>query len=920
MRRYVSIENCTAAQSVPVLHLPPMREKVGIRAVHGSSFPKVQLASDYQTCMRNMPPEHLRPQHLRSINALALDARPNSARLFSAGLDGLVCVWNLDQLDEPSQPRFDKRFRPHRSWIWDMKFIPSRGTILTCSSDCTIKAWNVDTAHTAHELGTHKNYVKALAPSHASDWVASGSLDHHLCLWDLREGRKAPMWQVQTPSSIYSVASNRSGSVIATGDLDGVVRGWDPRMRGSAFKLVGHEDLVRTMVMSPDGQRLLSGSSDTTVRLWSTNEQRCLHTYAHHSASVWKLHYDDNDLSTFYSGDRNGILCKVHIDPSNHLENDRCIVLAQECQDSTGRGAGITSIVAHNNKFVWTSNFVTSTFRCWPDTSNLNVDTRSQVNLHDPAMMQLFRPNAPAYKSQQAKLPFVVTDATPLFKEPVHQVFGFHGILRGAILNDRVHALTIDSGGVVALWNIFYGSCIGTFDVKALNAAAMSNGYPPSWQSQISPTNTIDLVQSIIEGDGTANSWCSLDTSDGRLTMTIDQSNLWASDMYLDELHELLGNRVITAWYEDRVILGVCVLRNLFKNMITAEMQMRQTNTDGQPMLLKWLNELNLSPNDLMLAPVSQLPNSPSPNAPSNLNFRLILAQITGSNSAKNKEVVSTSTPESPLMHKIVRFLYGMRAFRFAASAEAQSPPTSPLSESGTTFFNTFRRTASKWRLQNAPSSEKNEDNAQQSTYVNELSSLLAGPWREMSPLSGIPKIQFPDQTSIRISQVDRRSGSSTLVYRGTVGSVGTDAPLLELLAPMWLLSVVMSPEIVQKEAPLVKVVLQKWVANTTSQEPQLIHHLELAQLPTEVGTLTAPRNLRVGRVAEYVKQALLSNGVFVEDTGSNPADIPIDILCNGYLVPPRYTLAQCQTFCWKNVTPGMIRLRYRRRSNQIVL
>ena len=178
-----------------------------------------------------MAPEDLQPQHLRPVNALALDVRSSGTRLFSAGVDGLVCVWDLDYQNMTATPRLNSKFRPHRSWIWDMKYCSHLSTVLTCSSDCTIKAWNVDTAHSALELGTHRDYVNALAPSNASDWVASGSLDHNLCLWDLREGRKKPMWQIRTPSSIYSVASNHSGSVIATAGLDGVVHGWDPRMR-----------------------------------------------------------------------------------------------------------------------------------------------------------------------------------------------------------------------------------------------------------------------------------------------------------------------------------------------------------------------------------------------------------------------------------------------------------------------------------------------------------------------------------------------------------------------------------------------------------------------------------------------------------------------------------------------------------------
>ena len=133
----------------------------------------------------------------------------------------------------------------------------------------------------------------------------------------------------------------------------------------------------------------------------------------------------------------------------------------------------------------------------------------------------------------------------------------------------------------MVLWNVFHGSCIGTFNVNDLFAAAMSNKCTSAWQPQHSPSSTLEFVQYLIEGEGCVIPWCSLDTSDGRLTITIDQSNLWSSSMYLDELHELLGNPPTIRSTEDRVILGVCVLRNLFKNLLLSESEMRRDFKDG---------------------------------------------------------------------------------------------------------------------------------------------------------------------------------------------------------------------------------------------------------------------------------------------------------------------------------------------------
>jgi len=130
-----------------------------------------------------------------------------------------------------------------------------------------------------------------------------------------------------TPAhSIYTLATPSSGSIIVSGSPERVVRVWDPRTPTTrrVFKLTGHTDNVRSVLVSTDGRWVLSASSDATVKLWSLAQpSRCVITYTHFADSVWTLHSNHPDLETFWAGGKDGIVCKVNRNPPGRgLDSD----------------------------------------------------------------------------------------------------------------------------------------------------------------------------------------------------------------------------------------------------------------------------------------------------------------------------------------------------------------------------------------------------------------------------------------------------------------------------------------------------------------------------------------------------------------------------------------------------------------------
>ncbi|XP_053571641.1 WD repeat-containing protein 48 [Bombina bombina] len=240
------------------------------------------------------------------VNALQLDPALN--RLFTAGRDSIIRIWSVNQ--QKPDP-YIASMEHHTDWVNDIVLCCNGKTLISASSDTTVKVWNAHKGFCMSTLRTHKDYVKALAYAKDKELVASAGLDRQIFLWDVNTltALTASNNTVTTSSlsgnkdSIYSLAMNQMGTVIVSGSTEKVLRVWDPRTCAKLMKLKGHTDNVKALLLNRDGTQCLSGSSDGTIRLWSLGQQRCIATYRVHDEGVWALQVNEG-FTHVYSGGR----------------------------------------------------------------------------------------------------------------------------------------------------------------------------------------------------------------------------------------------------------------------------------------------------------------------------------------------------------------------------------------------------------------------------------------------------------------------------------------------------------------------------------------------------------------------------------------------------------------------------------------
>lgn len=237
-------------------------------------------------------------------------------------------------------------FNIHFDWVNDISLVNKNSGLVSCSSDLSLKYTSLSGEGPVGARGStdgvykfqnvHTDYVKKLTFLQHDNKIVSGGLDGKLVIWDLntlthiRQFENTSSTTQPTPASslansIYSLANNNHG-LIGCGGPNNTINLFDIRTpfssNSSPFikKLIGHTDNIRCLLMNENF--ILSGSSDTTVKLWDIRNFKVLQTFEIHDEPVWSLASDESrsDLSTFYSGDRSGVIIKTDL---SYLSSNR---------------------------------------------------------------------------------------------------------------------------------------------------------------------------------------------------------------------------------------------------------------------------------------------------------------------------------------------------------------------------------------------------------------------------------------------------------------------------------------------------------------------------------------------------------------------------------------------------------------------
>jgi ribosome assembly protein 4 len=237
---------------------------------------------------------HKHRGHTKWITSVAwepLHRNPDCNRFVSACKDGTAKIWELSRGCVLS-------FANHTQSITCIKW-GGEGLIYTASQDTTIKVWAED-GKLIRVLKGHGHWVNTLSLN--TDYVLrTGSYDHTLKKYD------DPMEAQKRALERYNAVKGEGCEKLVSGSDDTTCYIWEPsKSKAPLCRLTGHSKLINIVSFSPDGNYITSASFDKNIRLWSSIGTH-LGTFRGHVGEVFQLSWS-SDSRLFVTGSKDSTL------------------------------------------------------------------------------------------------------------------------------------------------------------------------------------------------------------------------------------------------------------------------------------------------------------------------------------------------------------------------------------------------------------------------------------------------------------------------------------------------------------------------------------------------------------------------------------------------------------------------------------
>lgn len=233
--------------------------------------------------------------HNQAVQCAAFS--PDGALVITACDDVVARVWDT------ASGELQQTFTGHRKWVLTVAFSPDGLRCLTASRDGTARLWQTSSGACVQTFPHQARVACAVFSSDGRQVLTASARSARL--WaavapgvapEVPEGGPEDGAGQRVPialkeftghdADILCAAFSHDDSWVLTGSIDTTAKLFDAKSCHCILTLNGHKHWVFSVAFSPTGLRILTGSRDNTAMVWDTASGNCLRVLQGHCHGV----------------------------------------------------------------------------------------------------------------------------------------------------------------------------------------------------------------------------------------------------------------------------------------------------------------------------------------------------------------------------------------------------------------------------------------------------------------------------------------------------------------------------------------------------------------------------------------------------------------------------------------------------------